>query len=1337
MKKRIFSFVPFLILLTAISCNRELDNPTQGNPEVPAVPELTFMDVSMSVGTGKMEGDDSASDTKSQVNIAVEDIFNGAALFAFNHATGNILTYNDGSPVTCSTASKNFSWQLPLDVAMDIYTVVNYNGNISGVESMLTNSSLTVSDMASLSFSCGSSAALQAMYTSSYGLPMEAVNENVTLTAGNATLSINAKRLFAKYNFYYDTSDYTSAGYTVTGLYVYGCKSNTVVPVFTEGYGQTNLSYVSTVDFGTSSDLANLQYGDSAHAVTLYFLENCQGTKSGCSSWWEVASSGLSGLNLCSYIDLGVKVTDPSGNDMNFMYWIYLGTGPGACVTDFNVTRNTSKTLKLNLKRPSNPSYQPALKALAFVDSRSTLSAAYPSDGSLYFETNLGPSEITTSVAPSTGNSSDITAAVTTYYSYNLYNETGLPYSGYITVTPNSDVTMTGTVTAGKYEGGGFSASDQRTVSFTGSGPSITYRMYDITFSNNPISIGATVTATARKQKFSNGSPTGEFSIASVTTWTANVPGVATIDGSGIITGVNAGNASFTATDTSCEPGYQSVTSGTFTVNAAVITYRMEDIVFSDNPISVGATATATARKRRYEDGAPTSSLSPASVTTWTANTPGVATINGSGVITGVSVGDATFTATDTSCEAGYQSVTSGAFTVSVSNYVTINPYEFYWDANKGGSEFAEEILVQSNMDSSLFSVWTSNASNCSDSDVTYSFNSYNNRLTVYWNSDNTSSSTRSIRIYVGYPSDVNDYAIVYQSGSSYVPTVTWRLEPSSLSFSPSSITVGDNATCTTTLIKRKYEDNVATSVTDTPSLSWDTDDSSVATVSNGIVTGTGEGSATITATDSSCESGYDSASGSISVTAPITTTYKVVTSVSPSSITVGGDATASATLYSSTNGGSTWTYAGDVTSSGFYKVSGSGGVSISGSTITGTSAGSATIRSNYSADVYEDASLSITPTTYKVVTSVSPSSITVGGDATASATLYSSTNGGSTWTYAGDVTSSGFYKVSGSGGVSISGSTITGTSAGSATIRSNYSADEYEDCSITITPADEFEWITTDITIDTDGGSETATYRSSSSDVSFSGPGLEIDAVSWDSGTGYGTVTISPNGAYPNGDTARIVTGTCGTASDNLSVTVHKPVITYSYKVVTTLADGAIEWSESTTATATRYSKTLRDGVAQTGWVDATDVTGSGFVAASGSSYVSISGSTITADGYYVGTAVIKSAYTADEYENASLVVNKQEVEIYCDVTYDDGNTEYSISMSEALPCSLQCRVSLAGLGSYSYWNFSSGTTWDNYDYPGGVRRDINSITVIQVNGASGTDYTTNTRHYTFIWTW
>lgn len=1149
---------PLLMLVGFTACNREIDNPdTPDGPVVPEVPALQFTDVSLTLDAG-MEGDETSPDTKSVVNIAVEDIFNGAALFAFSHATGNILTYDDGTPVICTTASKSFSWQLPMydsgnpNSELDIYTLVNYSGNLPTVEAMLTNPSLTKADLDALTFTCGSSSALQALYTSSYGLPMEATNTGVRLTPGNNTLSISAKRLFAKYQFYYDTSDFTSNGYTVNGLYVYACKSNTVVPVFTEGYGQTNLSYVQTVDFGTASDLTNLQYGDSAHAITLYFLENCQGTKSGCSHFWEVASSGLSGLNLCSYIDVGVKVTDPSGNDMNFFYWIYLGSGSGACVTDFNVSRNYSKTLKLMLRRPSTPGFNPPVKSLTFVDAYSTVAANYPSTGSLYFETNMGQAELTASVATNSGNNADASAVVTTYNAYNAHNATGLPYSGIITVTPNADKTMLATVTAGLFQGSSWVASDERTVSFTGSGPTITYRMYDIVFSDNPIGIGGTATAIARKQKFSNGSPTGELSTASVTTWTSND--------------------------------------------------------FS------------------------------------------VASINGSGVISGVSAGNATFTATDTSCESGYQSVTSDSFTVSPSDYITISPYQFYWDADEGGSGYAQEIDVDTNMDSSGFSVWSVDESNCSDSDVSYSFNSSTNKLTVYWNSDNTSSSTRSIKIYVGYPSAEKDYAIVYQSGASAVDefdyyeyenlsvtvsvspsnnvssaannytvtvsqatatryeywtlsgkktgtattvygtpdvwttgdsaftdidetfygkragsvganssassrsatyhasyqfapgyvasdydtitqaghtaTVTWRLEPSSLSFSPSSITVGGNATCTTSLIKRKYEDNVATSVTDTPSLSWDTDDSSVATVSNGTVTGTGAGSATITATDSSCESGYDSASGSI-----------------------------------------------------------------------------------------------------------------------------------------------------------------------------------------TVTPADEFEWITTDITIDADGGSETATYRSSSASTSFYGDGLEIVPVSWNSGTGYGTVTISATGAYSAGDTERSVTGSCGSASDVLTVTVHKDVITFAVEIN---VSGSGRWSHhenvSMGARLARYVNGSFDGYEDTGYTswswstdyysDFTTTDGvSGWYGYATSTYASTYSGVLHDTSSRVEASI---TYQGNTYSGYTYVNFTKTYHISCSVEKQSsyGYTSVRAVLNFASPGSVIVNVYSSALGYTLEFSIPAGRTTSAYDY-------------------------------------
>ena len=137
----------------------------------------------------------------------------------------------------------------------------------------------------------------------------------------------------------------------------------------------------------------------------------------------------------------------------------------------------------------------------------------------------------------------------------------------------------------------------------------------------------------------------------------------------------------------------------------------------------------------------------------------------------------------------------------------------------------------------------------------------------------------------------------VYVVRAAYEPQVTWRITPTSLSFSPSSIVAGNTATCTSNIRKRKYIDGSATSVYGTASLTWSSVNTSIATVSNGTVTGVAAGSTTISATDTSCETGYQVASGSITVTAP---SYSI--SVNPTSRSWDFDETGSKTISVSTN---------------------------------------------------------------------------------------------------------------------------------------------------------------------------------------------------------------------------------------------------------------------------------------------------------------------------------------------------------------------------------------------------------------------------------------------------
>lgn len=135
-----------------------------------------------------------------------------------------------------------------------------------------------------------------------------------------------------------------------------------------------------------------------------------------------------------------------------------------------------------------------------------------------------------------------------------------------------------------------------------------------------------------------------------------------------------------------------------------------------------------------------------------------------------------------------------------------------------------------------------------------------------------------------------------------------------------------------------------------------------------------------------------------------VTPTYKVVTSANPDELQVGEFTSLSATLYSSTDGGLNWTV---VSSSpdGFVKASGDAVINTSTGKAVATGTGTYYGQFNgYTIDVYENASVTVTPATiYKVVTSATRTELNVNDLQTKitelSAVLYSSTDGGVNWT--------------------------------------------------------------------------------------------------------------------------------------------------------------------------------------------------------------------------------------------------------------------------------------------------------------------------------------------------
>ena len=533
--KKICFFLFAVFSLAAVSCQPE-------KMEEPSEDPVKFKDVTIEVG----QDDASGSDTKSQIANFDAEKLQKAAMFAFFTSDGKIVTRN-GQPVVKTVTfpldadSYNFSWSLPLDVPLEIYTIANY-GDLD-LSSFLSDPSLTKAKLDALTFTCSDSADLISLSRSGYGLPMSGITGK-TLTESDFRLQLKTRRLFARYDFYIDASPFTDAGYTLKSVYISSAQCNTQVPYFSEGFRQTDASKLNVVDFGTASDIAELNYSSKDHPVTLYFLENNQGSKTGCNNWYEVAHSGLSGLELCSYIDLGINTVDPDGNQANFFYWIYLGDD---CKTNFDVRRNERRTIKMTVRTPDDV---PPTHGLSIINAESTLSAVQPAKCRLYFETSLSQSDLSVSCS-----SNQLTASVASYGA-NKTKHTAYPYAGYVDVSViaghnSSEAVDESLVTVGKSVSGSWVASDERPVSFGAYVPSVTYGLSVEAVSGISAKVGSNISLKAYYDKFEDGETVERTDVTSSATWTCSSSSVS-FPSPGTVRSSNTGRYTICATYEGC-----------------------------------------------------------------------------------------------------------------------------------------------------------------------------------------------------------------------------------------------------------------------------------------------------------------------------------------------------------------------------------------------------------------------------------------------------------------------------------------------------------------------------------------------------------------------------------------------------------------------------------------------------------------------------------------------------------------------------------------------------------------------------------------------------------------
>ena len=381
-------------------------------------------------------------------------------------------------------------------------------------------------------------------------------------------------------------------------------------------------------------------------------------------------------------------------------------------------------------------------------------------------------------------------------------------------------------------------------------------------------------------------------------TWTSGAAGVATVDGSGLVTGRAAGFAAITAT---CEGK-----SGSAAVTVAApppAPVASVSVSPASASVSVGQTVQLAATPKDA-NGNPLTGRT----VTWSSGNSGVATVSASGIVTGVSPGAATITAASEG-KSGTAAVTVSSVPVAS---VAVSP-------TSASVSVGQTVQLAATPKDANGNPLTGR--------------------TVTWSSGNTAVATVSAS---GLVTGVSAGAATItaasegQSGSAAI-TVT-SVPVASVAVSPASASVQTGQAVQLTATPKDANGNPLSGRT----IVWMSSNTAAATVNtSGRVTGVAAGSATITATSEG-----KSGTAAITVTAPPAPAPVATVAVSPASASVAaGQAVQLSAVTKDSAGtvltGRTVTWASS--NSGIASVSGSGfvtGVTVGAATITATSEG-------------------------------------------------------------------------------------------------------------------------------------------------------------------------------------------------------------------------------------------------------------------------------------------------------------------------------------------------------------------------------------------------------------
>ena len=344
------------------------------------------------------------------------------------------------------------------------------------------------------------------------------------------------------------------------------------------------------------------------------------------------------------------------------------------------------------------------------------------------------------------------------------------------------------------------------------------------------VPVGQTVQLTATPQD-ANGNPLSGRTV----TWATSDATVATVSGSGMVSGAVAGTAMITASSEG--------QNGTAAITVTVPPVASVSVSPTSATVLVGQTVQLTATP---EDANGSALIG--RVVTWASSVPGDATVSASGLVTAVAAGTAMLTATSEG-QSGTATVTTTAVPVAL---VTVTPAS-----------------------TSLFVGQTTQLS------VTTKDSAGNvlTGRTITWASSSTTVATVSAAGLVTAKAAGSGTITATSEGKNGTATVTVTIVPvASVAVSPASASMPVAQTVQLSATTKDSAGNVLTGRV----VTWASSAPAVATVSaSGLVTGAAAGSATLTATS-------EGKNGTATVAVTIVPVASVTVSPAPASVTAG-----------------------------------------------------------------------------------------------------------------------------------------------------------------------------------------------------------------------------------------------------------------------------------------------------------------------------------------------------------------------------------------------------------------------------------------------------------------